>query len=82
MSQGVQFCELMFVSGHMVHCYRGFAGSIRCVECHPTLPLVASCGLDRYLRVHDLEETHLLHKVLVIIWTSQGTRNDKDITNN
>ncbi|KAK2187581.1 hypothetical protein NP493_161g02032 [Ridgeia piscesae] len=42
--------------GHMVHCYRGFAGSIRCVECHPTLPLVASCGLDRYVRIHDLEE--------------------------
>ena len=53
----------MFAVGHMVHCYRGFAGSIRCVECHPTLPLVASCGLDRYVRIHDLEQQHLVNKV-------------------
>ena len=53
----------MFAVGHMVHCYRGFAGSIRCVECHPTLPLVASCGLDRYVRIHDLEQQHLMNKV-------------------
>lgn len=48
----------------MVHCYRGyFAGSIRNIECHPTLDLVASCGLDRFLRVHDVNTRVLLHKV-------------------
>ena len=47
----------------MVQCYKDFAGSIRCIECHPTMPLVASCGLDRFLRIHDLQSKHLLHKV-------------------
>ncbi|XP_033762511.1 WD repeat-containing protein 74-like [Pecten maximus] len=47
----------------MVQQYKGFAGGIRCIQCHESLPLVASCGLDRYLRVHDLETRELLHKV-------------------
>ncbi|XP_035206181.1 WD repeat-containing protein 74-like [Stegodyphus dumicola] len=47
----------------LVHVFKGFAGSIRCVQCHPTLPLVASCGLDRFLRIHDLNEHKLLKKI-------------------
>ncbi|XP_054714984.1 WD repeat-containing protein 74-like [Uloborus diversus] len=47
----------------LVHAFKGFAGSIRCVYCHPTLPLVASCGLDRFLRIHDLEKHKLLKKI-------------------
>ncbi|XP_063070631.1 WD repeat-containing protein 74 [Engraulis encrasicolus] len=42
---------------------KGLAGGVRALECHPTLPLVASCGLDRFLRVHDLHERKLQHKV-------------------
>ena len=42
--------------------YKGGAGSIRSIECHGTEPLVASCGLDRYLRVHDINTKQLLHK--------------------
>ncbi|KAL3246882.1 hypothetical protein MRX96_057387 [Rhipicephalus microplus] len=34
----------------MVHVYKGVAGSIRAVCCHPTLPIVASCGLDRFVQ--------------------------------
>lgn len=47
----------------LVHCFKGFAGSIRSIQCHQSLPLVASCGLDRFLRIHDVGSHQLLHKV-------------------
>ncbi|XP_050816825.1 WD repeat-containing protein 74 [Gopherus flavomarginatus] len=49
--------------GRLVKCLKGFAGSVRSVQCHPALPLVASCGLDRFLRVHNIEDKCLVHKV-------------------
>ncbi|XP_064600705.1 WD repeat-containing protein 74-like [Liolophura sinensis] len=49
--------------GQMVQCYKGFAGGIRSLQCHPTMPLVASCGLDRFLRIHHIDSGHLLHKI-------------------
>lgn len=49
--------------GRLVKCLKGFAGSVRGIQCHPSLPLVASCGLDRFLRVHNLHEKRLEHKV-------------------
>jgi len=42
---------------------KGLAGGVRGLECHPTLPLVASCGLDRFLRVHNVHDHKLQHKV-------------------
>ncbi|GBN10750.1 WD repeat-containing protein 74 [Araneus ventricosus] len=47
----------------LVHVFKGFAGSVRSIQCHPTLPLVASCGLDRFLRIHDLNKHKLLKKI-------------------
>lgn len=44
-------------------CLKGLAGGVRSLQCHPSLPLVASCGLDRFLRIHSLEDRKLLHKV-------------------
>ncbi|KAL0994077.1 hypothetical protein UPYG_G00117500 [Umbra pygmaea] len=44
-------------------CMKGLTGGVRGLQCHPTLPLVVSCGLDRFLRVHSLEDRSLLHKV-------------------
>ncbi|KAG7484758.1 hypothetical protein MATL_G00053540 [Megalops atlanticus] len=44
-------------------CLKGLAGGVRGLQCHPSLPLVASCGLDRFLRVHSLEDRRLQHKV-------------------
>ncbi|XP_076118829.1 WD repeat-containing protein 74 isoform X2 [Alosa pseudoharengus] len=44
-------------------CLKGLAGGVRGLECHPTLPLVASCGLDRFLRVHNVKDHKLQHKV-------------------
>uniref|UniRef100_A0A2D4IQS0 WD repeat-containing protein 74 n=1 Tax=Micrurus lemniscatus lemniscatus TaxID=129467 RepID=A0A2D4IQS0_MICLE len=49
--------------GRLVKCLKGFAGSVRAIQCHPTLPVVASCGLDRFLRVHNLQSQRLEHKV-------------------
>ncbi|CAF1169140.1 unnamed protein product [Adineta ricciae] len=41
----------------IVHKYRGVIGSIRAIETHPTLPLIASASIDQYVRIHDAE-TH------------------------
>ncbi|XP_042295478.1 WD repeat-containing protein 74 isoform X2 [Sceloporus undulatus] len=49
--------------GRLLKCLKGFAGSVRAIQCHPVLPLVASCGLDRFLRVHNLHHKRLEHKV-------------------
>lgn len=43
--------------------FKGQAGSIRSITAHPTLPLAASVGIDRFLRVHDLQSRKLIHKV-------------------
>ncbi|XP_013773061.1 WD repeat-containing protein 74-like [Limulus polyphemus] len=47
----------------LAHAYRGVAGSIRCIACHPVKPLVASCGLDRFVRVHDINSHKLQLKM-------------------
>ena len=49
--------------GKLIHLFKGFAGGIRSLQCHETKPVVASCGLDRFLRVHDIESKALLYKV-------------------
>ncbi|XP_078103318.1 WD repeat-containing protein 74 [Sander vitreus] len=42
---------------------KGLAGGVRALQCHPSQPLVASCGLDRFLRIHSLEDRRPQHKV-------------------
>ncbi|KAM6933147.1 WD repeat-containing protein 74 [Xenentodon cancila] len=44
-------------------CLKGLSGGVRSLQCHASQPLVASCGLDRFLRIHSLEDRKLLHKV-------------------
>ncbi|XP_029470689.1 WD repeat-containing protein 74 isoform X2 [Rhinatrema bivittatum] len=51
--------------GRLVKCLKGFAGSVRSIQCHASLPLVASCGLDRFLRVHNIEDKQLQYKVFL-----------------
>lgn len=41
--------------------FRGFAGSVRSVQCHRSEPFVAAVGLDRFLRVYSTT-TRRLHK--------------------
>ncbi|KAM8793744.1 LOW QUALITY PROTEIN: WD repeat-containing protein 74 [Eudromia elegans] len=40
--------------GRVLRRLRGAAGAVRGLQCHPRRPLVASCGLDRRLRLHAL----------------------------
>lgn len=42
---------------------KGSCGSIRQIETHPSLPMIASVGYDRYLRVHDIETRKILKEV-------------------
>ncbi|XP_053304510.1 WD repeat-containing protein 74 [Spea bombifrons] len=49
--------------GRLLHSLKGCAGSIRSIQCHKSMSLVASCGLDRFLRIHHINEKELLHKV-------------------
>lgn len=46
----------------VIHAYRGFTGAIRQVVCHPSKPLIVSVGLDRFVRVHHLQQQTPLHK--------------------
>uniref|UniRef100_A0A0N5AEI3 WD_REPEATS_REGION domain-containing protein n=1 Tax=Syphacia muris TaxID=451379 RepID=A0A0N5AEI3_9BILA len=43
--------------------YKGFAGSIRDIVGHPQSPYVASCSIDRFVRLHDVNTKVLLKKV-------------------
>ncbi|MEQ2275117.1 WD repeat-containing protein 74, partial [Xenotaenia resolanae] len=44
-------------------CLKGLSGGVRALQCHASQPLVASCGLDRFLRIHSLKDRKLQHKV-------------------
>lgn len=67
-------------------CLKGLAGSVRGLQCHPSLPLVASCGLDRFLRVHSLEDRSLQHKVYLksrlncVLLSSRELESSTDVT--
>lgn len=50
----------------MVCKYKGFAGSIRGIAAHSQSPYVASCSIDRFVRLHDLNTKQLLKKVILI----------------
>ncbi|KAF5925997.1 hypothetical protein HPG69_016033 [Diceros bicornis minor] len=59
-----QLAEIDLRQGRLVGCLKGLAGSVRGLQCHPSKPLLASCGLDRVLRVHRIRNPRgLEHKV-------------------
>ncbi|KAK1335468.1 hypothetical protein QTO34_003254 [Cnephaeus nilssonii] len=49
-----QLAEIDLRQGRLLGCLKGLAGSVRGLQCHPSKPLLASCGLDRLLRVHRI----------------------------
>ncbi|XP_032803802.1 WD repeat-containing protein 74 isoform X1 [Petromyzon marinus] len=55
--------DLRKSKGSVSGALKGQAGSVTCIQCHPSLPLVASCGLDRYLRIHNLDTRKMYQKV-------------------
>ncbi|XP_071702738.1 uncharacterized protein [Rutidosis leptorrhynchoides] len=53
-------------TGKLLGCFLGkCSGSIRSIARHPTLPVIASCGLDSYLRIWDIESRQLLSAVFL-----------------
>ncbi|TVU38997.1 hypothetical protein EJB05_12396 [Eragrostis curvula] len=53
-------------TGKLVGCFIGkCSGSIRSIVRHPELPLIASCGLDSYLRIWDTNTRQLLSAVFL-----------------
>lgn len=58
-----QIAMLDLRKGLVCGCLKGLAGGVRALQCHASQPVVASCGLDRFLRIHSLEDRELQHKV-------------------
>ncbi|ONK77735.1 uncharacterized protein A4U43_C02F10000 [Asparagus officinalis] len=53
-------------TGKLLGCFIGkCSGSIRSIARHPELPIIASCGLDRYLRIWSTETRQLLSAVFL-----------------
>ncbi len=61
-----QFDIKRLTSGSIVHKYRGVIGSIRSIDTHPTLPLIASASIDQYVRIHDADTHQQVSKVIGI----------------
>ncbi|XP_057684952.1 WD repeat-containing protein 74-like [Corythoichthys intestinalis] len=58
-----QIAVLDLRKGLVRGCFKGLSGGVRGLQCHASQPVVASCGLDRFLRIHSLEDRRLQHKV-------------------
>ncbi|KAK6261906.1 hypothetical protein QUC31_007722 [Theobroma cacao] len=53
-------------TGKLLGCFLGkCSGSIRSIDRHPELPVIASCGLDSYLRIWDIGTRQLLSSVFL-----------------
>ncbi|EFA83480.1 WD40 repeat-containing protein [Heterostelium album PN500] len=50
-------------NGKSIGSYKGNTGSVRCIDVHPTLPLLATVGLDRHLRVFDIDSRKCVQTV-------------------
>lgn len=72
--------------GRLLCALKGSAGSVRSIQCHKSMPVVASCGLDRFMRLHSLNDKNLLHKVYLksrlncLLLTSQEKWEEEDLT--
>ncbi|XP_044126539.1 WD repeat-containing protein 74 [Bufo gargarizans] len=72
--------------GRLLCALKGNAGSLRSIQCHKSLPVVASCGLDRFMRLHSLNDKKLLHKVYLksrlncLLLTSQEKWEEEELT--
>ena len=43
--------------------YKGFAGTIKSITINKDSNTIASCGLDRFLRIHDISNSVLQNKI-------------------
>ncbi|KAG9475510.1 hypothetical protein GDO78_003747 [Eleutherodactylus coqui] len=72
--------------GRLLCVLKGSAGSVRSIQCHSSMPVVASCGLDRFMRLHSLTDKKLLHKVYLksrlncLLLTSRDKWEEEELT--
>lgn len=52
-----------------LHTYKGFTGSITDISVDSTGKFVCTSSLDRYVRVHGVENTHLLYQVIYLYFS-------------
>ncbi|KYR02796.1 WD40 repeat-containing protein [Tieghemostelium lacteum] len=52
-------------TGRQLGTYKGNTGSVRGLDIHPTLPLLATVGFDRFLRIFDVGSRKCLHKIFL-----------------
>ncbi|CAF0781682.1 unnamed protein product [Rotaria sp. Silwood1] len=57
-----QFDIKRLSSSAIVHKYKGVIGSIRSIDTHPTLPLIASASIDQYVRIHNADTYRQISK--------------------
>lgn len=48
-----------------LHTYKGFTGTITDIGVSPSYKYIYACGLDRYVRVHDANSTHLVYQCYI-----------------
>ncbi|KAK8811294.1 hypothetical protein WA158_003029 [Blastocystis sp. Blastoise] len=52
------------LSTHRIYgVFKGNVGSVRDIQLHPSLPLLATVGLDRILRIYDIPSRDLKHRI-------------------
>jgi len=54
-------------SSAIVHKYKGVIGSIRSIDTHPILPLIASASIDQYIRIHNADTHRQIAKVIFLL---------------
>ncbi|XP_048133879.1 WD repeat-containing protein 74 isoform X2 [Rhodamnia argentea] len=81
-------------TGKLLGCFLGkCSGSIRYISRHPDFPVIASCGLDSYLRLWDVKSRQLLSAVFLkqhlnsVLFDSgfadeEPVQNARDVTEN
>uniref|UniRef100_A0AC35GQF4 WD repeat-containing protein 74 n=1 Tax=Panagrolaimus sp. PS1159 TaxID=55785 RepID=A0AC35GQF4_9BILA len=47
----------------LLYKFRGFAGAVRSIAAHPTEPFVVSVGIDRHIRLHNMDAKKLVKKL-------------------
>ncbi|VFQ82274.1 unnamed protein product [Cuscuta campestris] len=75
-------------TGKLLGCFIGeSSGSIRSIARHPELPVIGSCGLDRYLRIWDVKSRQLLSAVFLkqqltsFVFDSHFCNEEKQVVN-
>merc|ERR1712002_1350658 len=71
-ARGVMTQHDLRMKGRMVHGFKGFAGGLRDIRCHTSEPLVASVGLDRYLRFHNVVNHRIVNKIYLKSRLNEG----------